>query len=103
MKTYSQILKETVAQKIGRVLTEEEPKVKIPVEHEGVLEVPEGKDVQDMSLDHFKELAKKKGYGKIAHALTNLIVWNKNKKPSLSQWADTMQNKLKAWHEKEND
>jgi len=103
MKTYSQVLKEAVASKIGRFITEEEPKVKIPVEHEGVLEVPEGKDVQDMSLDHFKKLADKKGYAKIAHALTNLIVWNKEKNPSLSKWADSMQNKLKAWHDSKEE
>jgi len=68
--------------------------VKIPVKHPGVLEVPEGKDVEDLPYSHFAALAKKKGYGEIAKALTNLIVWNKEKNPSLSKWADKMQNKL---------
>lgn len=74
----------------------EKPKVKIPVSHPGVLEVPEGKDVEDLAYSHFQALAKKKGYAKIAHALTNLIVWNKTKNPTLSKWADRMQNRLAA-------
>ena len=78
------------------ILKESEPKVKIPVEHPGMLEVPEGKNVEDLPYSHFAALAKKKGYGKIAKALTNLIVWNKKKNPTLSKWADTMQNKLHA-------
>ena len=76
------------------ILKEGKSKVKIPVEHPGMLEVPEGKDVEDLPYSHFSALAKKKGYGKIAKALTNLIVWNKTKNPSLSAWADKMQNKL---------
>jgi hypothetical protein len=71
-----------------------ETQVKIPVEHPGVLEVPEGKNVEDLPYSHFAALAKKKGYEKIARALTNLIVWNKEKNPTLSKWADGMQNKL---------
>jgi hypothetical protein len=43
-----------------QALKESEPKVKIPVENPGVLEVPEGKDVEDMGENHFKGLIKKK-------------------------------------------
>jgi hypothetical protein len=80
-KTYWKLLKEAA-------------KVKIPVKHPGVLEVPEGKDVESLPYSHFAALVKKKGYGEIAKALTNLIVWNKKKNPPLSKWADGMQNKL---------
>ena len=71
-----------------------EQDVEIEVKHEGVLEVPEGKNVDDLPLSHFEKLAKKKGLGKITKALNNLQVWNKNDDPKLSKWAGDMIDKL---------
>jgi len=85
-KPYLQFLKEAT-----------EPQVKIPVEHPGVLEVPEGKKVEDLGEDHFKELIKKKGWSEISKALTNLNTWNENRDKPLSNWADNMQQKLSKW------
>lgn len=76
-----------------------EQKVKIPVKHPGVLEVPEGKDVETLSMNHFEDLIKKKGWETVSKALTNLNVWNKKNNPTLSKWADGMQAKLAKWVE----
>jgi len=76
-----------------------EQKVKIPVKHPGVLEVPEGKDVETLSMSHFEDLIKKKGWETVSKALTNLNVWNKKENPTLSNWADGMQAKLAKWVE----
>jgi DNA topoisomerase IA len=88
---------------LKRAYLRENEDVKIEVEHEGILEVPKGKNVEDLSEEHFKSLVKKKGYASIAHALTNLIVWNREKNKVLSHWADSMQNKLKSWVDKERE
>jgi hypothetical protein len=71
-----------------------EKNVEIDVKHEGILEVPEGKNVNDLPMSHFEKLAKKKGLGKITKALNNLQVWNKNDDPELSKWAGNMIDKL---------
>lgn len=71
-----------------------EQDVEIEVKHEGILEVPEGKNVDDLPMSHFEKLAKKKGLGKITKALNNLQVWNKNDDPKLSKWAGNMIDKL---------
>lgn len=71
-----------------------EQDVEIEVKHEGVLEVPEGKNVDDLPISHFEKLVKKKGLSKITKALNNLQVWNKNKDPKLSKWAGDMIDKL---------
>lgn len=71
-----------------------EKSVKIPVKHPGVLEVPEGKDVESLPYSHFANLVKKKGFEEISKALTNLHTWNKEKNPKLSNWADKMQQRL---------
>jgi hypothetical protein len=84
-KSYLNILKEATG-------------VKIPVEHPGVLEVPEEKNVEDLPESHFENLIKKKGWPEISKALTNLHTWNKEKNPSLASWADNMQNKLSKKH-----
>jgi hypothetical protein len=81
--------------------TLEEQKVKIPVEEPGKLEVPEGKNVEDMPESHFQGLIKKKGWEDISKALVNLKVWNKDKNKPLSSWADKMQEKLSTWVEKQ--
>lgn len=67
----------------------------IEVKHEGVLEVPEGKSVTDLGVQHFVSLAEKKGYAEVVRALTNLQVWNKKSNPSLSSWASNMKKQLK--------
>ena len=84
-------------------LYEQEPKVKIPVEHPGLLEVPEGKDVENLPLSHFQNLIKKKGWEKISKGLINLKVWNKEKNPTLSSWADRTQEKLAKWVETQRE
>ena len=72
----------------------QEQNVDIEVKHKGILEVPEGKNVDDLPLSHFVNLAKKKGLSKITKALNNLQVWNKNDDPKLSKWAGDMIDKL---------
>lgn len=77
-----------------------EQDVEIEVKHEGILEVPEGKNVDDLPISHFVNLAKKKGLSKITKALNNLQVWNKKKNPSLSKWAGDMIDKVSKKMEK---
>jgi len=89
-KTYLKHLKEMTEQT-----------VKIPFGNPAILEVPEGKEVKDMSLDHFTGLVKKNGFDKISKALLNLRLWNKEKNPELSRWADKMQEKVAVWVQKE--
>lgn len=95
-KSYLTELKKTV-------LREQPPKVKIPVKHPGVLAVPEGKNVEDLGEDHFKSLIKKKGWEEISKALINLKVWNKERDPKMSSWADNMQEKLAKWVESQRE
>jgi hypothetical protein len=78
--------------KSGKQLTEKD--TEIEVKNTGILEVPEGKNVNDLPQSHFEKLAKKKGLGKITKALNNLQVWNKNDDPELSKWAGNMIDKL---------
>lgn len=88
---------------LTRLYEQEGKGVKIPVEHPGVLEVPEGKDVENLPLSHFQDLVKKKGLAPISHALTNLIVWNRKKNPTLSSKVDKIQNALTKWAESERE
>lgn len=85
---------ESVKPKKVNVRKLKEKDVEIEVKHEGILEVPDGKNVDDLPLSHFEKLAKKKGLGKITKALNNLQVWNKNDDPKLSKWAGDMIDKL---------
>ena len=78
-----------------------EEDTEIEVENPGLLEVPEGKNVDDLPLSHFVKLANKKGLGKIVKGLNNLQVWNKNKDPKLSKWAGDMIDKLNKKLKKE--
>lgn len=80
-----------------------EQKIKIPIKHPGMLEVPEGKDVEKLPLEHFKKLVVKKGFAEISKSLINLKVWMKKTKPEISKWADDTQEKLAAWVEKERE
>ena len=75
-------------------LSLKEQDVEIEVKHEGILEVPEGKNVDELPIKHFVALANKKGLSKITKALNNLQVWNKNKDPKLSKWAGNMIDKV---------
>lgn len=78
--------------KSGKRLTEKD--TEIEVKNPGILEVPEGKKVNELPQSHFEKLAKNKGLGKITKALNNLQVWNKNDDPELSKWAGNMIDKL---------
>ena len=80
-----------------------EQKVKILVEHPGILEVPEGKNVEDLPMSHFQDLIKKKGWVEISKALINLKVWNRERDKPLSSWADGMQEKLAKWVESQRE
>lgn len=75
-------------------LTIKEQSANIEVENPGILEVPEGKNVEDLPIKHFVALADKKGLSTITRALNNLQVWNKNKNPKLSKWAEDMIDKV---------
>ena len=68
--------------------------LRIRTKNPGLLEVPDGKDVMDLPLKHFLNLAKRKGFAKISRGLVNLVVWNKNRNRKLSKWADKMQKDL---------
>ena len=74
---------------------------KIKSKNEGILEVPEGKNVDDLPVSHFKKLIDKNGRQPIIRALTNLEVWNKNDNKSLSSWAKKMKKSLEGYGEKE--
>ena len=78
-----------------------EEDTQIEVENPGLLEVPEGKNVDDLPLSHFVKLVNKKGLDKIVRGLNNLQVWNKNKDPKLSKWAGDMIDKLNKKLKKE--
>lgn len=75
---------------------------KIEVKNPGLLEVPDGKNVEDLPQSHFERLIDKKGYEAVIRALTNLEVWNKTKNKELSSWASNMADKLKKKYKKES-
>lgn len=96
----------TMQQKVSDYLStiyEQGEKVRIKVEHPGMLEVPEGKNVEDMSDTHFQKLITKKGWNEISKAIINLKVWNKTRDPKLSSWADKTQERLAKWVEKKRE
>lgn len=72
-----------------------EQTIDINVKHPGILEVPDGKNVDDLPMSHFEKLVKKNGLAKITRALNNIQVWNTNRNPKLSRWAHNMINRLK--------
>ena len=75
--------------------------VDIDIKNPGLLEVPQGKEVNQLPQSHFQALINKKGYDKVIRGLTNLEVWNKNKNPELSKWASNMADKLKKANNKD--
>jgi len=80
-----------------------EQKVRIPVKHPGVLEVPEGTDVEKLPLSHFQGLIRRKGWSKISKAIINLKVWMSKTNPAISKWADDTQEKLAKWVETQRE
>lgn len=102
--TYLHLLKDMVKpNKKVEIISEADDVEDIEVENPGILEVPEGKNVEDMGEDHFKSLIKKKGWEEISRALVNLDRWNKNRDKKLSNWADNMQSKLSSWIDKQRE
>lgn len=81
----------------------EEQTIEINVKHPGLLEVPDGKNVDDLPMSHFEKLVQKNGLSKITRALNNIQVWNTNRNPKLSRWAHNMINKLKKKYDTETD
>ena len=79
--------------------TIKEQKADIEVENPGILEVPEGKNVEDLPIKHFVDIANRKGLSTVTRALNNLQVWNKNKNKSLSKWAGNMIDKVTKRYE----
>lgn len=80
-----------------------EAKVDIPVKHEGILEIPEGKTIRDLPISHFERLVKEKGYEPIIRALNNLVVWNKNDDKDLSSTAKAIMDQLRKKYRKDED
>lgn len=62
-----------------------------------------GKDVEDTSEEHFKNLIKKDRWEKISKRIITLKVWNKNKNPKLSAKMDSLQAKLAKWVENKRE
>lgn len=87
-----------MTRRFGKKLHEQD--VESEVKNEGILEVPEGKNVEDLPMSHFEKLVKKNSLGKVNKALNNLQVWNKNKDKKLSKWAGNMIDKLNKKFEK---
>ena len=78
-----------------------EAKVDIPVKHEGILEIPEGKTIRELPISHFERLVKEKGYEPIIRALNNLVVWNKNDDKDLSSTAKAIMDQLRKKYRKD--
>jgi len=74
----------------------------IKVEHEGILNIPEGKNFWSMSQSHYINLAKNKGKQAVMRALTNLERWNKNDDPDISAKARKLIDGLKNNKEWQN-
>lgn len=77
----------------------DEPKVRIPVEEPGGLELKKGQGVENASMEHFKKLIQKDGWDTVSKRIITLKVFNRNKKPALSAKMDRLQAKLAAWVE----
>lgn len=81
------------------VMEADEPKVKIPIEEPGGLELKKGQDVEDTSVEHFKRLIQKDGWDTVSKRIITLKVFNRNKNPSLSSHMDSLQAKLAKYVE----
>lgn len=69
------------------IIIEAESTKDIEVKHPGILEIPEGKNFDDMPLSHYINLGKKKGKKDIMAGLLNIERWNKNDDPDISKKA----------------
>ena len=87
-------VKSSKNESLSTAKTIKEQKADIEVENPGILEVPEGKNVEDLPIKHFVDIANRKGLSTVTRALNNLQVWNKNKNKSLSKWAGNMIDKV---------
>ena len=63
-----------------------------------ILDPPKGKQLQEMSIDYYQSLIKKKGFVSVNKALVNLEVFNKSKNPELSGWAQSTRRSLDEWY-----
>ena len=72
----------------------------VKVVNPGILEVPEGSHVWNLTKKHILNLIKSKGKAPVSKAVQNLLRWNKNKKADkLKSWAK----KAATWvHEAES-
>jgi len=82
-------------------LAKEIKAVETTVTHEGILNVPKGENIKNLSLEHFKSVIETKGWAKVSRAFMNLVRWNKKQNPSLSEWAYNTQEKLGEWVDNE--
>jgi hypothetical protein len=88
---------------VRKLTIKESQDVEIEVRNKGVLEVPEGKSVDELPIKHFVAIADKKGLDTVTKALNNLQVWNKNKNKALSKWAGDMIDKVSKRFENRKD
>lgn len=88
---------------VRKLTIKESQDVEIEVQNKGVLEVPEGKSVDELPIKHFVAIADKKGLDTVTKALNNLQVWNKNKNKALSKWAGDMIDKVSKRFENRKD
>jgi hypothetical protein len=88
---------------VRKLTIKESQDVEIEVRNKGVLEVPEGKSVDELPIKHFVAIADKKGLDTVTKALNNLQVWNKNKNKTLSKWAGDMIDKVSKRFENRKD
>lgn len=99
------VLRDSIVESAVKILkkkvsiNEAEPAVKIGPVKKGELELPKGKDVDETSEEHFKNLIKKDGWEKVSKRINTLHVWNKNKNPELAAKMDALQAKLSKWVE----
>lgn len=96
---YEKEMKKVKYNKNESLRTIREQQTNIEVENPGVLEVPEGKNVEDLPIKHFVAIANKRGLSTVTRALNNLQVWNKNKNKPLSKWAGDMIDKVTKRYE----
>lgn len=82
---------------------QEEKQLKIEVVNPGLFELPEGEEITNLPIKHFKNLIRRKGWEKISRGLINLKIWNKKQNPSLAKWANTMHDKLSKWVEESRE
>lgn len=101
--TLSEESRKEISERMTKLRESLDEQVKIPVKHEGILEVPEGKNFWDLPLSHYKDLVKKHDWESISRALANLETWNKEDDPDIAKKANKIQNDLRQWVESERE